>query len=298
MSQPVKDNLSLMLDLVSSRRLGVQIVGTFLIICALVTRLHAQGTGATWIKIDDFESTETWKYWTKSDTRNDTDPRIENPQITEVLSEEGAENRYLIKKPAAEGVVGNRKALTYRALPVPVQVGETYTFYLRINVEYFPNNHVFGLSNLGPEGIDLHDYNAHEPSLRVTDKFESNGFKNDGTLMVRKDGGYEKVFNPREQRPAKPLQPGVWFEIWYVVNNARASDGGQRYDVYIRGGKEFQQQERVYVGADFRMKRDLPLIYFMANCNTGPKENPYGNGGLRYDDLYMAPGVQLTTPNQ
>jgi hypothetical protein len=37
-------------------------------------------------------------------------------------------NGYLIKKPAPDGVVGNRKALSFKALPKPVPVGETYTF--------------------------------------------------------------------------------------------------------------------------------------------------------------------------
>ena len=92
------------------------------------------------------------------------------------------------------------------------------------------------------------------------------------------------------------MQADTWYEIWYVVNNGKISDSGQSYDVYLRGGSEFPQIQQVYVGADFRMQRELPLIYFMANCNTGPADGPYGNGGLRYDDLYMAPGVVLEAP--
>lgn len=253
---------------------------------------------STWIKIDNFEATDALSHWTLEDTGNDTDPRVENPQVTEVHSETNGQNHYLIKKPAAEGVLGNRKALSYRKLPVAVEVGEVYTFYLRFNVEYFPNNHVFGLSNLSPEEINLHDYNAFEPSLRVTDKYESDGTKNDGTLMVRKDGGYEKIFNPRTNTTAQPLETDTWYEAWYVVNNKEASEGGQTYDVYLRGGSEFPQQEQVYSKADFRMERALPLIYFLANCNTGPADKPYGNGGLRYDDLYMAAGTLLTKPKK
>jgi len=30
--------------------------------------------------------------------------------------------------------------------------------------------------------------------------------------------------------------------------------------------------------------------------NTGSKKQPYGNGGVRYDDIYMSPGTVLTTP--
>ncbi|MFY0688406.1 MAG: hypothetical protein JXQ90_14625 [Cyclobacteriaceae bacterium] len=250
-----------------------------------------------WIKIDDFESIDPLSAWTLVDTRNDTDPRIENPQVTAIRSGD-SDNHYLIKKPAAEGVVGNRKALSYRALPVAVQLGEIFTFYARVKVEYFPNNHVFGLSNLEPDRINEHDYNALEPSLRVTDKFESNGYKNDGTLMVRKDDGYAKIRNIPFDRDAKALETGKWYEVWFVVDNRLAAVGGQTYDVYLSGGSEFPEQKLVYEGADFRMKREQPLGYFLTNCNTGPVEAPYGNGGLIYDDLYMKPGVDLSEPSQ
>ena len=260
-------------------------------------QVNANQENSHWTKIDDFESPNPIKNWTLADTRNDTDPKIENPQITEVRVEEGDQNRYLIKKPARRGIVGNRKALSYRLLPIAVNVGETYTFYLRFNVEYFPNNHVFGLSNLDPEGINQHDYNAFESTLRVTDKRESDGTKNDGTLMVRKDGGYAKIKNEQASRNANPLQINTWYEAWIIVDNRRQDEGGQSYDVYLRGGGEFPQQQKVYTGADFRMKRELPLTYFLANCNTGPVDNPYGNGGLRYDNLYMALGIQLSTPS-
>lgn len=179
-----------------------------------------------------------------------------------------------------------------------IDVGEIYTFYMRFNVEYFPNNHVFGLSNLEPEGIIEHAYNALEPSLRVTDRYDPNiAHKNDGTLLVHKDSWYDKIYNYQADRSARPMETDTWYEVWCVVNNNKKSDGGQSYDVYIRGGDEFPEQQKVYVGADFRMKRELPIIYFQATCNTGPVDKPYGNGGLRYDDLYMAKGAVLTKPN-
>jgi hypothetical protein len=52
----------------------------------------------------------------------------------------------------------------------------------------------------------------------------------------------------------------------------------------------------VYKNAKFRMKREQPLIYFLANANTGPAKKPYGNGGLKYDDLYMSRGINLSNP--
>ncbi len=258
----------------------------------LAPHSHAKNN---WTKVDNFESHKL-SHWHKADTRNDTDPKIESPQITERRQEKNKKNSYLIKKPAAEGVVGNRKALTYKKLPEAVEVGDTFTFYTRINVEYFPNNHVFGLSNLKPKDIEIHDYNAFEPSLRVTDKHESDGTKNDGTLMVKTAKGYSKIINFEKDRFATPLVPGTWYEIWYVVNNSKSAAGGQVYDVHIKGGNEFLEQTLVYKNASFRMSREKALIYFLANCNTGPKDKPYGNGGLKYDDIYMSKGINLTPP--
>lgn len=251
---------------------------------------------AQWIKVDDFEAATEHDDWIRLDTQNDTNPKIDSPQITEIRQENNSQNHYLIKKPAAEGVIGNRKALSFRKLPRMVNVGDAYTFYTRFNVEYFPNNHIFGLSNLDPDGIAKYDYDALEPSLRITDKMESDGSKNDGTLMVNTRDGYKKIVNRSENRVAKPLQSNTWYEIWFVVNNAVIAEGGQKNDVFIRGGDEFTTQQKVFAGADFRMRREQPLRYFLANCNTGPIEQPYGNGGVRYDDIYMAAGVLLTSP--
>lgn len=251
-----------------------------------------------WILIDNFETPSSANNWVKADTKNETSPLIQNPQISERRSEQvaGSSNFYFIKKPAADGIVGNRKALTYKALPEIVEVGDIYTFYTRINVEYFPNNHAFGVSNLGPKGIEQNDYNAFEPTLRVTDKTESNGDKNTGALMVKTQNGYANIHNEVTGQDAKPLEPGSWYEVWYVVNNAPQRDGGQTYDVYIKGGNEFIQQQKVYSAATFRMARELPLTHFLMNCNTGPVDKPYGNGGLKYDDLYMIEGRKLHTP--
>jgi len=254
----------------------------------------ATQTQPIWIEVTDFEETNPLENWLLRDTHNNTDPPVANPQVTEVRLEEG--NHFLLKKPAAEGVIGNRKALSYLALPSPIAVGQMATVYTRINVEYFPNNHVFGLSNLLPKEIDQHGYDAFEAMLRVTDKVESNGFKNNGTLMTRKGDEYKKIRNPKSGLDAEPLNPGIWYELWYVVDNAERIKGGQKYDVYIRGGDEFKTQVLVAQGADFRMQRERPLRYFLANCNTGPRHNPYGNGGLRYDDIYIAKGLNLTKP--
>lgn len=257
-------------------------------------RLDAQ---PAWIKITDFESDEPLQNWTKLDVQNETQPRIDNPQVTEVRSEAVLKNQYLLKKPAAEGVVGNRKAISFTALPKPIEVGDIYTFYVRLNVLAFPNNHMFGLSDMGPEGIAEHAYNALEPTLRITDRYDPNiDYKNDGTLLVRKDDWYQPIINPQTGTFATPLQTDTWYDVWMVVNNQPKSLGGQTYDLYIQGGEEFPSQQKVFTNADFRMQREQPLIYFSATCNTGPADKPYGNGGLGYDDLYMVAGVVLTKP--
>lgn len=256
---------------------------------------HHNASSSQWLLIDNFEN--NLSDWQKADTDNQTKPHQPNPQITIIEQGQSSDhaNHYLLKKPAAEGVIGNRKALTYKKLPKPVPVGETYTFYTRINVAAFPNNHAFGLSNLQPYEINKHGYDAFEPTLRVTDKAESNGHINDGALMVKTDTGYSNIQNYKTAQSAQPLNTNTWYNVWYVVNNASVKMQGQQYNVYVQGG-EFKTQTLVYKNAKFRMKRELPLIYFLANCNTGPLKKPYGNGGLKYDDLYMSRGINLSSP--
>ncbi len=262
---------------------------------------HGPLSDPKWQLIDDFEAKDSVASWIKADTKNETKPFVANPQVTKRRTEKlkGNSNSYMLKKAAQEGVIGNRKALTFKALPQIVEVGETYTFYTRINVAAFPNNHAFGLSNMGPEDIKKHDYNAFEATLRVTDKRESSGLKNTGALMVKVSGGYANVRHnlANNERDAKPLEPGQWYQMWYVVNNAPKEQGGQTYDVYLQGGGEFPEQTLVYKNASFRMQREWPLTYFLMNCNTGPLDKPYGNGGLKYDDIYMTKGIELTNPS-
>lgn len=84
---------------------------------------------AKWLLVDNFE--QPLKGWTKADTDNQTQPYVANPQVTKIEVEETAKgiNHILIKKPAEKGIVGNRKALSYKKLPKTVPVGETYTFF-------------------------------------------------------------------------------------------------------------------------------------------------------------------------
>lgn len=256
----------------------------------------ANDVSSAWIFVDNFESSSSEGAWIHIDTQNETDPFIPNPQISEIRVEAGSDNRYLVRKPAAEGVVGNRKAISFRALPKIIPNGETYTLYTRVNVESFPNNHSFGLSNLSGDDIAEKGYDAFEPMIRITDKAESNGLKNDGTLMVLSGyKTYAKINNPLTGKTAKPLQPGQWYELWAIINNGPKAEGGQTYDLYVRGG-EFTDRQLAYSGAVFRMNREAPLQAFMAISNTGPKKQPYGNGGVRYDDIYIAPGEVLTAP--
>jgi hypothetical protein len=264
---------------------------------------HAQINN--WQLVDDFEDhtrTGLSADWYIKDVQNDTNPFVNNPQIALIEHDIDLQNTYYLKKPAADGVLGNRKALSYIALPTPVAVGDTYTFYTRFMVEAFPNNHSFGLSNLSPSEIDKLSYNAFEPMLRVTDKLESNGEKNTGALMaiVKSNNGkaiYADIINPLTKSKAKPLQTGIWYQVWYVVDNATLANGGQRYEIYMQGG-EFTQQQKVFELGKFRMAREKALTHFITISNTGSHKKPYGNGGLAYDDIYMIKGNNLSLPER
>ena len=270
----------------------------YVLACCVMLGCTTADNSSPWILVDDFESGSGLepRGWTHIDTQNETKPFVPRPQIAEVRKDADADNHYLLKKPAADGIVGNRKALGFKALPHQISVGDTYTVYTRINVEYFPNNHSFGLSNLDEAGIAEHNYNAFEPMIRVTDKAESDGSRNDGTLTVLSGfKKYSKIRNPETDLPAKPLEPGTWYEIWTVVNNAPQDRGGQTYNLYVRGG-EFAAQQKVFSDAVFRMKREAALKYFITISNTGPHDKPYGNGGVRYDDIYMTLGENFSSP--
>lgn len=278
----------------------MRVTSFFLLLCLAActnnSTISSVERQSAWFLVDNFESGPPLNGWTHIDSENDTDPFVPRPQIAEIRVEPGSGNRYMLRRPAADGVVGNRKAIGFIPLPTPVQVGEMYTFYTRVNVESFPNNHSFGLANVAAADIPAYHYDAFEPMIRITDKFESNGYKNDGTLMVLTGNkSYSKIKNSETGGPADPMAPGTWYELWYVVNNAPRDAGGQRYDLYVRGG-EFEARQLVFEDANFRMRRTSPLSYFMTICNTGPRDRPYGNGGVRYDDIYMAPGRNLTSP--
>lgn len=280
----------------------VRIAGLFAVLaspaCTSLSTTATDGAATRWLLVDNFETGQGLHGWTNIDAQNDTDPFVPNPQISEVRIEPETGNHYMLRKPAAAGVVGNRKAIGFKPLPVRIQVGETYTLFTRISVEYFPNNHSFGLSNVSASDIPEYGYDAFEPMIRITDKAESDGQKNDGTLMVLSGyKTYSKINDPATGDDARPVEPGKWYEIWCVVNNATRDAGGQRYDLYLRGG-QFATQQRVFAGAVFRMQRTSPLTAFMAISNTGPQDGPYGNGGVRYDDIYLAPGRNLSSPLQ
>jgi hypothetical protein len=278
---------------------GISILSVILVCAACANKSGAEleESQSRWLLVDDFES--GLESWTHVDVENNTDPFVADPQIAEIRIDAQSNNHFMLRKPAADGVVGNRKAIGFMPLPATVQVGETYTFYTRFSVEYFPNNQSFGLANVAASEIPENDYNSFELMIRVTDKYEGNGYKNDGALQVLGGGDmrYSNIINPATGESAQPLQTDEWYEVWYVVNNAPSEDGGQRYDLYIRGG-EFANQQRVFEDAVFRMGRTLPLQHFMTICNTGPHDKPYGNGGVRYDDIYMVQGRELSSPIQ
>jgi len=92
--------------IISAKRLAL--LGWILVVsaCAHQNTNDASYEAADWKKIDDFESHAPLNDWTMIDTFNQTQPKIDNPQITEIREEANIDNRYLIKKPAADGVLG------------------------------------------------------------------------------------------------------------------------------------------------------------------------------------------------
>ncbi|MEP2735524.1 MAG: hypothetical protein ABJP34_04425 [Erythrobacter sp.] len=250
----------------------------------------------SWALVDDFEANDALAGWTIFDADNQTDPFVANAQVSEIRTNKHSTGRFLLRKPAAEGVVGNRKALAWKPLPRRIAIGETATLFTRVNVEYFPNNHAFGLSNQDSAAIGKLAYDAFESMIRITDKAESDGTKNSGAITVLTGPKvYSPIGNPSTGKAAQPLKAGEWYDVWYVVNNARKVDGGQTYDLYVKGG-EFASQTKVFSGATFRIGREQPLSHFVAITNTGPARAPYGNGGVRYDDIYIAAGQLLSDP--
>lgn len=264
--------------------------------CANVTPISTPAS--QWVLISDFESDRALSDWSMIDAQNETVPFVAHPQIAELQTWPSTGDRFLMRKPAADGIVGNRRAIAFTTLPFAMETGQNYTVFTRINVEAFPNNHSFGLSNLQANEIADAHYDAFEPMVRITDKPESNGDKNDGTLMVLSGNKtYRKIRNRKTGSVAKPLNPGAWYDLWMVIKNGPRDEGGQRYDLYVLGG-EFSDQTLVFENADFRIQREAALLHFMTICNTGPLQHPYGNGGVRYDDLYAAKGVVLSHPKQ
>ena len=241
-----------------------------------------------WYLLDDFE--DTLGGWTFVDTDNQTDPFIPDPQVVELI--EDGENSYLMRAAAPDGVAGNRKAIAYKSLPFSVPVSGVVTLYMRFNTEAFPNNHVFGLSNMVGNDIEANHYESIEAIIQVTDRYE-----NDGILRVRSGGDYFNITNPNTGLTANPLEEDTWYEIWLVVNNGGRASGGQTYDVYLRGGEEFPEQTKVFDHAFFRVNRETSLLNFVSISNSGPNDADfYGTGALSFDDIFLHNGEVLTSP--
>ena len=76
--------------------------------CSSDIPVGAERNGSPWLLVDDFESGLELQDWVNIDAQNDTDPHVPSPQISEIRVDANTGNRYMIRKPAADGVVGNR----------------------------------------------------------------------------------------------------------------------------------------------------------------------------------------------
>lgn len=164
--------------------------------CTNESTSDIDGPQSPWLLVDDFESGAVLERWTNIDVQNDTNAYVPSPQISEIHEDMESGNQVMLRKPAADSIVGNRKAIGFTPLPIPINVGATYTFHTRINIEYFSNNQSFGIANVPAADISGQYCDSFETMVRITDELESNGFKNDGTLMVLSgDKAYSKVIN-------------------------------------------------------------------------------------------------------
>ena len=84
--------------------------------CTYQSKTDTDGIPTRWLLVDNFEAAQALHGWTNIDVQNDTDPFVPNPQISEIRVEAETGNQFMLRKPAADGVVGNRKAIGFKPI--------------------------------------------------------------------------------------------------------------------------------------------------------------------------------------
>ena len=65
--------------------------------------ISKKGAAPAWQLVADFEAESALQNWTLIDAQDETDPFVPYPQIADIYGEGG--NQYLLRKPAADGIV-------------------------------------------------------------------------------------------------------------------------------------------------------------------------------------------------
>jgi glucose/arabinose dehydrogenase len=237
------------------------------------TNLSAPALGQ-WALVDDFENPQSVTRWEWYDQ-----PQVQGvSRPTEAVSviEEGSGNHALQVSAVAQAGL-----LTYARVPLPfrVEVSDTVTFYLRMQVMDFTTNQVWGLVNVPYDEIAPLNFDAMEVIGRWTDE------PGRPALLLRDDASYrDSGVVPRA---------GDWVEIWWVVRNGGEASGGQTYDTYWRPAGADADPVLVYADAGFRVARETPMDWFQIIANNGSSAK---TGAVRYDDLFVIDGEVLRSP--
>jgi glucose/arabinose dehydrogenase len=231
--------------------------------------------GGGWALVADFEDAVHLAYWDFTDTT--PAGAVASAPATASVVEEGNGNRAL--RFAAAPAFGTRSHARAR-LPFRVEVSDVVTLFLRMRVEDFATNQVWGLANVPEAEILGLAYDAFAASGRWTDE---NGL---AQLLVRDHDLYQAA-------TTGPLAEGVWLDSWLVVNNGGQASGGQTFALYSRPSGSGLEPALVYADAGFRLARETPMDVFQLIANNGASGKA---GAILYDDLYLADGVRLETP--
>lgn len=229
--------------------------------------------------------------------------------VREIIANPYGDGTVLSLRGSPPDVFWNARSMT--AFPIPeeghIPLGGKATFYLKFAIESFQLSTSFGFTDKVidpwvarpvPPADQKHEYG----DLRVTTQMRSP----DGVHQV-----YENFTPGWKPSLAAPLafEPGVWYEIWWHVDNQAEENGGGWFDIYVKGGA-FGETPRIlpniYLPAEliaagitqwnFRSGTALgPITRFLNAMGTGTTDeaNPAGTGAAYFDDIYVYPGEYL-----
>jgi hypothetical protein len=209
--------------------------------------------------------------------------------------------------PAVTGAANGRSASAFQ-FPDGVEVpsGEIATIYLRFAFEGYQVAHHFGFTSVtepvsGPN-TPTHNYSDLGPTTQVS-LHQATTQETLAVYETYKNSWWTSV----TQDATKILEPGVWYELWYQLDNATVAEGGGFFELYIRGGA-WGDGEPVHlfnwVIADtsftdwgFRDKEDAALTRFLNIANGGTPDAAMGQtqDAIYFDDMYVTVGEHVLT---